>query len=45
MHNISHAIYELLWEALRFKLKKDVVLHVLTDVVVSKTKKSNLVWN
>ncbi|XP_023179884.2 THO complex subunit 2 [Drosophila hydei] len=30
---ISNAIYELLWQALRFKLKKDVVLHVLTDVV------------
>lgn len=32
---ISNAIYELLWQALRYKLKKDVVLHVLTDVVVS----------
>ncbi|XP_043865213.1 THO complex subunit 2 isoform X1 [Drosophila mojavensis] len=30
---ISNAIYELLWQALRYKLKKDVVLHVLTDVV------------
>ncbi|XP_030383564.1 THO complex subunit 2 [Scaptodrosophila lebanonensis] len=30
---ISNAIYELLWQALRFKLKKDSVLHVLTDVV------------
>ncbi|XP_034472414.1 THO complex subunit 2 [Drosophila innubila] len=32
-HGISNAIYELLWQALRYKLKKDVVLHVLTDVV------------
>lgn len=45
MHNISHAIYELLWQALRFKLKKDVVLHVLTDVVVSPEIESNRVLN
>ncbi|KAH8271933.1 hypothetical protein KR044_011838, partial [Drosophila immigrans] len=32
-HGISQAIYELLWQALRYKIKKDVLLHVLSDVV------------
>ncbi|XP_017854857.1 THO complex subunit 2 isoform X2 [Drosophila busckii] len=30
---ISNAIYQLIWQALRFKVKKDVLLHVLNDVV------------
>ncbi|XP_017152639.1 THO complex subunit 2 isoform X1 [Drosophila miranda] len=30
---VSNAIYELLWQALRFTHKKDLILHLLTEVV------------